>query len=34
MPFIMNFFDCYRTVMPEDGSAMVDLGTYMDGYQE
>ena len=34
MPFILNFFECYRAVMPDDGSALVDLGTYMDGYQE
>ena len=34
MPFFLNYFDFYRTVMPKDGSALADLGTYMDGYQE
>lgn len=34
MPFIMNFFDFYQNVLPKDGSALVDFGTYMDGYEE
>ena len=34
MPFIMNFFNYYQTVHPQDGSALADLGTYMDGYIE
>lgn len=34
MPFILNFLDYYRTVMPADGSAVADLGTFMDGYEE
>ena len=34
MPFIMNIFDFFRTVMPSDGSALVDFGSYMDGYEE
>ena len=34
MPFILNFFDYYASLHPEDSSAMVDFGTYMDGYEE
>lgn len=34
MPFALNFFDFYQAVMPKDGSALADLGTYMDGYEE
>lgn len=34
MPFIMNFFNYYQTVRPNDGSAIADIGTYMDGYVE
>ena len=34
MPFILNFFQFYQTVMPKDGSAIADLGTYMDNYEE
>lgn len=34
MPFIMNFFNYYQTILPKDGSALADLGTYMDGYVE
>ena len=34
MPFALNFFDYYQHVRPKDGSALADLGTYMDGYQE
>lgn len=33
MPFILNFFDyCQSTT--KDGSALVDFGSYMDGYIE
>ena len=34
MPFILNFYEYYRDVMPQDGSALVDFGTYMDNYRE
>ena len=34
MPFIVNFFDFYQSVMPQDGSALADLGTFMEGYEE
>lgn len=34
MPFIMNFFNYYQTILPIDGSAIADLGTYMNGYAE
>lgn len=34
MPFILNFFDYYASVHPDDGSALADFGTYMDGYEE
>lgn len=34
MPFFMNYFEFYRTVKPQDGSALADLGTFMDGYIE
>ena len=34
MPFIMNFFDYYRQIVPQDGSAIADFGTYMDNYKE
>ena len=34
MPFIVNFFDYYQTVRPKDGSALADLGTFMEGYEE
>ena len=34
MPFALNFFDYYQHVMPKDGSALADLGTFMDGYEE
>ena len=33
-PFILSFFEYYRSVLPPDGSATADLGTYMDGYEE
>lgn len=34
IPYIKNFFDYQRIAMRKDGSAMADLGTYMDGYEE
>lgn len=34
LPFFINFFQYYQSVMPDDGSAVADLGTYMDGYEE
>ena len=34
MPFVMNLFGYYRYVLPKDGSALVDLGTFMEGYVE
>lgn len=34
MPFVLNFFEYYQSVLPFDGSALADLGTYMDGYEE
>ena len=34
MPFVLNYFDYYVSVLPEDGSAIADFGTYMDGYEE
>lgn len=34
MPYIMNFFDYQRTAMHKDGSALADLGNYMEGYEE
>lgn len=34
MPFVMNYFDYYVSTLPDDGSAMADFGTYMDGYEE
>ena len=34
MPYIVNFFEFQRTVMNNDGSALADLGTYMEGYAE
>jgi len=34
MPFVLNFFDYYQHVLPADGSAVVDFGTFMDGYEE
>ena len=33
-PFVINFFQYYQYVMPNDGSALVDWGTFMDGYVE
>lgn len=34
MPFMLNFFLCYRANMAADGSEAADFGTYMDNYQE
>ena len=34
MPYIKNFFEYQRHASVKDGSALVDLGTYMDGYEE
>ena len=34
MPYILNFFEYYRHASKYDGSALADLGFYMDGYQE
>lgn len=33
-PYIMNFFEFQRYARLTDGSALADLGTYMDGYEE
>ena len=32
--YFMNFFYYQQSVMHGDGSALADLGTYMDGYEE
>ena len=34
MPYIMNYFEFQRVATHTDGSALADLGTYMDGYEE
>lgn len=34
MPYIMNLFDYLRYVSLSDGSALADLGSYMEGYEE
>lgn len=34
IPFFVNFFQYFQCVMPDDGSAIADLGTYMDQYEE
>ena len=34
LPFFINFFQYYQSVLPADGSALADLGSYMDGYEE
>ena len=34
MPYFKNFFDFQRYASHSDGSALADLGTYMDGYVE
>lgn len=34
MPYVLNFFEYFQTVLPGDVSAVADLGTFMDGYVE
>lgn len=34
LPYIMNLFDFLRYASLRDGSALADLGNYMDGYEE
>lgn len=34
MPYIMNLFDFLRYASIKDGSALVDLNNYMEGYEE
>ena len=34
MPYILNFFEYQRDVAHKDGSALADLGSYMEGYEE
>ena len=34
MPYIINFFHYQRSAAHNDGSALADFGTYMDGYEE
>ena len=34
MPYFKNFFEFQRYAAHADGSALADLGTYMDGYEE
>ena len=34
MPYVINFFHYQRTATLTDGSALADLGTFMDGYEE
>ena len=34
MPYILNFFEYQRHAARFDGSALADLGTYMDNYEE
>lgn len=34
MPFVMNFFDYYQEIRYDDGSALADLGSYMEMYEE
>lgn len=33
-PYFLDFFDYQRYAAHSDGSALTDLGTYMDGYEE
>ena len=33
-PYFMNLFEFQRYASSKDGSALADLGTYMDGYEE
>lgn len=34
MDFFLDFFDYQRVYTHQDGSALADLGTFMDGYEE
>ena len=34
MPYIMNFFEFQRVAMHHDVSALADLGSFMEGYEE
>lgn len=34
IPYILNFFDFHRHAMHTDGTALADLGNYMEGYEE
>lgn len=34
MPYIVNYFNFQRHAQHHDGSALADLGTYMEGYEE
>ena len=34
MDYIQNFFEVQRMFTPDDGTAVCDLGTYMNGYEE
>jgi len=34
MPYIFNYFSFQRLVAHNDGSALADFGTYMEGYEE
>ena len=34
MPYIVNYFNFQRHAEKHDGSALADLGSYMDGYEE
>ena len=34
MPYIRNFFEYQRSFAHTDGSALVDFGSYMEGYEE
>lgn len=34
MPYIMNFFEYQKHASLHDGSALADLGSFMDGYKE
>lgn len=34
MPYVMNMFEYQRYASKKDGSALADLGNYMEGYEE
>ena len=34
MPYMLNFFNYQRVARHSDGSALADLGSYMEGYEE